>query len=367
MDTLAPICYNGCIITKEQGKRKMKGIVITGLITTLCWIVFKISFIRDRSRYRNCYFLFIALISVIPFILEVSGPYARAAAAATADLTLLGLLVVPFFLIFNGILMIRREGRRLAHQLSLALGAAILLGEVAFIATVIAYYNTYGIVTDQVFYRTPKFIVGALVSVTVIYGSMAFLIFMIYTLFLQIIPLKKDFDYVIVHGAGLLHGEEVSGLLKDRLDKAIEVYRKDPTPPKLIPAGGRGADELISEAEAMRRYLTAHGIPEGDVILEDASKTTYENLKFSKRILDGIEGRKYTALVTSNYHVYRALRYCRRIGLECTGIGSHTALYYWPSALIREFIAIHAEKKHAVTFAVGWLLCVAGVLYGIFR
>ena len=201
-----------------------------------------------------------------------------------------------------------------------------------------------------------------MVSTTVIYGSMSFLIFMIYTLFLQIIPRKKDFDYVIIHGAGLLDGQRVSKLLRDRLDKAIEVYRKDPTPPKLIPSGGQGSDETISEAEAMKSYLLEQGIPENDIILEDASKTTYENLLNSKKIMDIIEGRKYTALVTSNYHVYRALRYCRKIGLVCTGIGSHVAFYYWPSALIREFIAIHAEKKHAVLFLAGWVICMAMLL-----
>jgi uncharacterized SAM-binding protein YcdF (DUF218 family) len=171
---------------------------------------------------------------------------------------------------------------------------------------------------------------------------------------------------VIIHGAGLLHGDQLTKLLRDRLDKAIEVYRKDPTPPKMIPSGGRGADETVSEAEAMKRYLLEQGIPESDIILEDASKTTFENLRFSKQILDGIEGRHYTALVTSNYHVYRALRYCRRIGLKCTGIGSHVAFYYWPSALIREFIAIHSEKKHAALFLAGWLLCIAAQLSILF-
>ena len=132
------------------------------------------------------------------------------------------------------------------------------------------------------------------------------------------------------------------------------VYRKDPSPTKFIPSGGKGADESISEAEAMKRYLLEQGIPEDDIILEDKSTTTLENLKFSKNIIDSREGRKYTALVTSNYHVYRALRYCRRVGLKCKGIGSHVAFYYWPSALIREFIAVHTEKKHAILFILGW-------------
>ena len=189
---------------------------------------------------------------------------------------------------------------------------------------------------------------------------------MIYTLFLHIIPRKKDFDFVIIHGSGLLDGDRVPKLLKDRLDKAIEVYRHDPTPPTLIPSGGKGPDETVSEAEAMTQYLIGHGIPARDILPEKESTTTLENLQFSKRIIDEFGGRKYTALISSNYHVYRALRYCREIGLKCTGIGSHVAFYYWPSAMIREYIAIHAEKKHAVILAAGWVFCIGVLLYLIY-
>ena len=328
-----------------------------GMVSLLCWALFIFAFSKDRSRYRNCYFLFIALISVVPFLISLSGPYMNTVAVIIINAVLLILLIVPFFLIYNGIVMIKREGRHLSQLLSLALGGMILLGEAAFFLALFRPYFTEGAIDPSLW-----FLVCMMVSVTVIYGSLSFLIFMLYTLFLQIIPRKKDFDYVIIHGAGLLDGQRVSKLLRDRLDKAIEVYRKDPTPPKLIPSGGQGSDEKISEAEAMKSYLMDQGIPENDIILEDASTTTYENLLNSKKIMDIIEGRKYTALVTSNYHVYRALRYCRKIGLVCTGIGSHVAFYYWPSALIREFIAIHAEKKHAVLFLAGWVFCMAMLL-----
>ena len=106
----------------------------------------------------------------------------------------------------------------------------------------------------------------------------------------------------------------------------------------------------------MEKYLLDKGIPAEMIIKEDQSTTTYENLQNSKTIIDSRPGSKYTVLVTSNYHVYRALRYCRKIGLECTGVGSHVAFYYWPSAMIREFIAVHAEKKHLITFIIGWIL-----------
>lgn len=52
------------------------------------------------------------------------------------------------------------------------------------------------------------------IIVTVIYGSLSFVIFMFYSLFLMIIPRNRDFDYVIIHGAGLLQGSRISKLLQ---------------------------------------------------------------------------------------------------------------------------------------------------------
>ena len=339
-------------------------LVVFLLPAVALWALFGYAFHKDRSRYRNCYLLFLAVLGSVPFVLSLFDDRMGDALYFLVSATLIALLIVPFFLIHNGVVMLRREGRHVSHLLSLALGIAILIGEAATAAIVIRYSTTFDL--NETFYRSGWFIAGSLISVSVIYGSMAFLIFMLYTVFLQLIPRKRDFDYVIIHGAGLLYGDQLTKLLRDRLDTAVSVYRKDPTPPKLIPSGGKGGDETISEAEAMRRYLLQQGIPETDIILESASTTTLENLRFSKQILDGLDGRKYTALVTSNYHVYRALRYCRRIGLKCTGIGSRVAFYYWPSALIREFIAIHTEKKHALLFLLGWLLCVALVLLILF-
>ena len=332
----------------------MGATAITLLFALIWWGIFYYSFSRDRSRYRNCYLLCFALLSMIPLVITISGSYAGTVMLATFIITMVTLLIVPFFLIHNGIVMIKREGRCAAHLLSLALGIAVLVGEALTAYNVVCYSLMYGLEAADRYYHSDFFILTSIIIVTVVYGSISFVIFMIYSLFLMIIPRNKDFDYVIIHGAGLIDGEKVSKLLQERLDKAVDVYRKDPSATILIPSGGRGSDEKISEAEAMKSYLLEQGIPEHDIIMEDKSATTLENLRFSKDIIDSREGRKYTALVTSNYHVYRALRYCRRVGLKCKGIGSHVALYYWPSALIREYIAIHTEKKHAILFVLGW-------------
>ena len=343
----------------------MRLAIVSIAFSMFCWTMFVLYFRKDRSRYRNCYLLSLALLSLFPLAVGVLGRYSSMPVMLTLWLGLLIILIVPFFLIFNGIVMIRKEGRHLSQLLSLVFGIAILIGELITFGGILRYAALDG--KEPFIPQTFIAVFAALFSFTVIYGSVSFLIFMIYTLFLQIIPRKKDFDFVIIHGAGLLDGNRVSKLLQDRLDKAIEVYRADPTPPKLIPSGGKGSDESISEAEAMTRYLLSRGIPEEDILPEDQSTTTLENLQFSKKILDSYEGRKYTALVSSNYHVYRALRYCREIGLKCTGIGSHVAWYFWPSALIREYIAIHMEKKHFILFAGGWLACVALIMYLVYQ
>ncbi len=338
--------------------------VITGVFSAACWVLFWLLFRKDRSRYRNCYALSLALLSLFPLIISFSGDHRETVLLSIVFAFLIGILIVPFFLIFNGIMTVRREGRHLSQMLSLFFGLAILAGEAIVWMGLDRYIRTDGL--DPLIPRAFLPVLCAVFCASVIYISFSFLLFMIYVVFLQIIPRKKDFDYVIIHGAGLLQGDRVSKLLRDRLDKAVEVYRSDPSPTVLIPSGGQGPDETISEAEAMERYLLSKGIPEKDIIREDRSTSTMENLRFSKEIIDSREGRKYTALVTSNYHVYRALRYCRKIGLKCTGIGSHVAFYYWPSALIREYIAIHTEPKHAVLLILGWLLSVAPVLDIIF-
>ncbi len=329
-------------------------------LTVLFWTIFAVSFHLDRSRYRNCYFLFTALIVTALFILFNLGDYSLPVMILLATITFLAILTVPFFLIINGIVMFKREGHSLSNLLSFAFGMMIGLGELAaFAAILLPEVNLSWEPSETIFSLRA---LSLLLSVSVIYISVVFVIFMIYCIFLQIIPRKKDFDYVIIHGAGLIDGQRMSKLLSQRVDKAIEVYQKDPTPPILIPSGGRGSDEKISEAEAMREYLLEKGIPAEKIIAEDQSKTTYENLLNSKKIIDERKGGKYIALVTSNYHVYRALRYCRKIGLKCIGIGSPVAFYYWPSALIREFIAVHAEKKRFIILILGWVIWITPLL-----
>ena len=331
----------------------MTGILVTGTASVLCCGLFLLFFSRDRSRYRNCCLLFLVILSLFFLMIQALGTHARTVLKALAWIS----LCIPPLLILNGIKMVRREGRQLRQMLSLLLGISLLGG------MLLAFACLHGQVPQdrQTGAYSVRFLAGLALCVTMAYGMLSLAAFMIYTLLLQLIPRKKDFDYVIIHGSGLLDGQRVPKLLRDRLDKGIEVYRKDPSPPILIPTGGQGKNETVPEAEAMKGYLLSQGIPESHIIAESTSTSTLENLVNAQKILNGFEGRKYTALVTSNYHVYRAMRYARQIGLECTGIGSHIALYFWPSGVIREYIAIHAEPRHALLLLLGWALSLAAV------
>ena len=262
----------------------MINVVYTG-IAVFFWVIFLISFIRARSRYRNCYLLFFAFVSTIIALTFLAGEHQKQILIILMVVILLALLCVPVFLISNGVLMYEREGHSLKNLLSFIFGLVIGIGEIATFTAVLlpellgTRWNPSGVL-----FHISR--VSAFVGVSVIYFSATFVVFMFYCIFLMIIPRKRDFDYVIIHGAGLLKGGRISKLLSDRIDKAIDVYHKDPTPPVLIPSGGKGHDEELSEAEAMTQYLLQKGIPAEKIIMEPGSANTFENLKNSKAIID---------------------------------------------------------------------------------
>lgn len=164
---------------------------------------------------------------------------------------------------------------------------------------------------------------------------------------------RHNQDYIIVLGAGLKNGVQVSKLLADRIDKALAFYRRQKQhrqPPKLIFSGGQGADEAISEAFAMQAYALSQGLPVEDTLLEERSTSTYENMQFSQQLIHRRQaGKPYRVLyATNNFHVLRAGLYARQLGLKAYGLSARTAAYYWPNATLREFGAylVMHKKTH---------------------
>ena len=134
-------------------------------------------------------------------------------------------------------------------------------------------------------------------------------------------------DYLIVLGAGV-HGETPSLSLVNRLDAAL-AYLSDHPDCRAIVSGGQGGGENITEAEAMYRYLTARGIDPSRLIQEPQATTTRENLLFSLDILRdlGVNVQNVSlAVVSSEYHLYRASLLASSLGLDVDTLPGRTTL-----------------------------------------
>ena len=232
----------------------------------------------------------------------------------------IAILIIMF--IYDGIKILIREGNRWTNFLSLAMGIGIIAYLFLFPLVGKLTHNNFG---------TYVYLFINLVIIYLIF------IMMMYTLtsWINLVNIKtKKLDYVVVLGAGLM-GKKVTPLLAARINRGIEVYRRNPGS-KIIMSGGQGPDEEIPEAVAMAKYAEEEGIPKQDIIVEDKSKTTRENLIFSHRL---IKSDSRFAIVTNSYHVYRALVLAKRLGLQCIGYGAKTKWYFTLNAFVREFIA----------------------------
>jgi uncharacterized SAM-binding protein YcdF (DUF218 family) len=171
-----------------------------------------------------------------------------------------------------------------------------------------------------------------------------------------------------VLGSGLIN-DKVPPLLASRINKAIDFYWKQAavaSPPIILFSGGQGPDENLPEAEAMQKYAVEKGIPSEHTLTETRSVNTFQNMLYSKQIMDSIKGKYNIIFITNNFHLFRASLYAKMAGLKSQGIGSKTALYYWPNAMIREYIAIVVmqRKRHAIV--VGTILGFSVLLTIIF-
>lgn len=147
-------------------------------------------------------------------------------------------------------------------------------------------------------------------------------------------------DAVIVLGAGL-RGEEPSRALRFRLDAAYDYALKNQDA-IIVVSGGQGANEVIPESTAMKRYLVKKGIAEERIIEENKSTSTKENLAFSKEILDEALGKDYrTVIITNDYHILRAESLAKKAGFsQISHTSGRTPLSIFIPCTLRECAAV---------------------------
>ena len=152
-------------------------------------------------------------------------------------------------------------------------------------------------------------------------------------------------DYTIVLGAGI-RGETLTVTLKQRVDTAIEYANSNDEFGYIVVTGGQGPGESITEAEAMKRYLESNGIDAKKVIKEEHATDTYENLQYSKEIIEKHSGKSIENLnikvITSGFHLLRSKMLCEKLDFgNVTYCASPIWSIFIPTYYIREFIGFY--------------------------
>ncbi len=320
-------------------------------------LMFLSSYRKEPSQFRNAIFL---LACVIHTLIAVVFFYEPSWVALLLGVILgLAPLVTAVSLVVNAVIVCRREGVSVVSLLPLALAFMVVFPVVALVVAVLAQL---GFVALGVL---------ALLTALDVWFSFSYVALLLYSWVYRKIPRERVYDYIVVHGAGLM-GDRPTPLLAGRLDRALDLWERQGRVAKIIVSGGQGPDEVVSEAAAMHRYLAEKGVPEDALIDENRSTNTMENLMFSKALMEEHSGKPAEgatwrcAVVTSDFHVFRCAEYARKLGIPADGVGSVTRGWYQPAAFTREFLAItKAHLAPYVVITVVWavLFAVAAVLF----
>lgn len=131
-------------------------------------------------------------------------------------------------------------------------------------------------------------------------------------------------DAAIVLGAAVW-GTQVSPVFKERINHGIDLYQNRKVR-KLIFTGGQGNSNEPTESSAARRYALQRGIPAGDILIEEKSHTTYENILYAKQIADA-NGLRKVLIVSDPLHMKRAVAMARDAGLVADPSPTPTTRY----------------------------------------
>ena len=151
----------------------------------------------------------------------------------------------------------------------------------------------------------------------------------------------KDVDTIIVLGAKVHNDGRLSLMLKDRLDKTIEVYNKLDI--KKVIVSGDSEHKDYDETTKMKEYLINNRIPEEDIVVDVYGLSTYDSIYRLKNVynIDKV------VIITQNYHLYRSLYIANSLGIDAYGIPSSGEDYFGQTT--RELREILARNKDFLT------------------
>ena len=266
--------------------------------------------------------------------------------------TILPLVIITSLLVtISHIKLLKREGFTWRNMLGVILGLLLIILTLTPNILSKIFENSQVLIDDK---TTIAYYIYTFIELF-IYAVVSYLeCIFISTIVLALISAKRipkfNKDYIIILGCRIRKDGTLTPILKSRVDRAINFSKMqyDATGKDIIfiPSGGKGSDEVISEGEAIKNYLLEQGINKNSIIVENKSKNTYENIKFSYRLINKKNKGANIAFSTTNFHVFRAGLIATEQGIKIEGIGARTKAYFSINAFIREFIAtLYSEKR----------------------
>ena len=164
-------------------------------------------------------------------------------------------------------------------------------------------------------------LICVLVAIIAYLGVVGMLVWKVNTL-----PPAENYNAIVVLGAQVKPDGTLSLQLQWRLDAAFEAWQKEPG--LVVVCGAQGANEPEPEAHAMRDYLLGKGVAEESILMDDASYNTRQNIRHAAELLKDHEAQR-VLIVTSDYHLPRAMALAEDEGLDATGVGARTLPQYW--------------------------------------
>ena len=175
-----------------------------------------------------------------------------------------------------------------------------------------------------------------LVSWVLAMGIVAYIVLFGYLLLKEYTQVRLgSYEAIIVLGAQVDPNGQPSVQLEWRLEKALEMYKN--APKSIVVTGARGDNEPATEASIMRAWLVRKGVPERMIQMDETSMNTRENIKNAMKLLP--QGTMDVLIVTSDYHLPRALQIARDLGLNPSGAASPIKQEYWLKNHARETLA----------------------------
>ena len=238
--------------------------------------------------------------------------------------------IVCFLLFIPPVVMYRIVN--LGNTTGLLIGMILLIYAFFFNAVNKLISNIWLMTLGKAFLLVVAFVAGIAVGLAIIISIF---------IFKACSTTPKGNETLVVLGCQV-KGTSPSLMLNERLVAAKE-YLDEHDNAVCVLSGGKGDDEGISEALCMYNYLVEHGVSSDRLYMEDQSTSTRENLQYSLNIIKENGLNENVAIVTNEFHEYRAFKIAEKLDIKPSAVPAHTHWWLFSTYFVREWYGVIYE------------------------